>query len=130
MRTIYWATSRQASRSGWPTFVLTRYISPTLRSSCCWVATFVESGDHDTIARSLLLQPALSVAYPKYRTPSVVSARSAPVFMSRSQRFQSRTNTARDPSGATLSGFPSDDGGPPPRPPRPAPRPPPRPLPV
>ena len=47
---------------GWPTTVFTRYISPTLRSSCCWVATFFESGDHETTARSLALQPALSVA--------------------------------------------------------------------
>ena len=47
---------------GWPTVVLTRYISPTLRSSCCCVAIFFESGDQSTMARSLALQPALSVA--------------------------------------------------------------------
>ena len=32
---------------GWPTAVLTRYISPTSRSSCCCVAIFFESGDHE-----------------------------------------------------------------------------------
>ncbi len=63
---------------GCPTTVGTRYISPTCRSSCCCVATVFESGDHETIARSLPLQPALSVAYPKYCSPSVVSWRSRP----------------------------------------------------
>jgi hypothetical protein len=47
---------------GCPTFVSTRYISPTFRSSCCCVAIFFESGDQSRIARSLLAQPALSVA--------------------------------------------------------------------
>ena len=48
--------------AGCPTTVGTRYISPTWRSSCCCVATFFESGDHCTMARALLAQPALSVA--------------------------------------------------------------------
>ena len=47
---------------GWPAFVSTRYMSPTFRSSCCYVAIFFESGDQSTMARSLLAQPALSVA--------------------------------------------------------------------
>ena len=47
--------------SGWPTLVLTRYISPTLRWSCWKVATCSESGDHTAIGRSLAPQPALSV---------------------------------------------------------------------
>ncbi len=50
---------------GWPTGltgVVTRYISPTSRSSCWKVAIFFESGDQSTMARSLLVQPALSVA--------------------------------------------------------------------
>ena len=39
----------QAFRSGWPTVVLTRYISPTPRWSCWKVAIFFESGDQATI---------------------------------------------------------------------------------
>ena len=42
---------------GWPTVVLTRYISPTLRSSCCCVAIFFESGDHDD-DRAIAAAPA------------------------------------------------------------------------
>ncbi len=48
--------------SGWPTLVLTKYSSPTLRWSCWNVAIFLESGDQRRIARSLFCQPALSVA--------------------------------------------------------------------
>jgi len=51
-----------ACSTGWPTFVSTRYISPTPRWSCWKVAIFRESGDHSTIGRSLWTQPALSVA--------------------------------------------------------------------
>ena len=47
---------------GWPTTVLTRYISPTPRWSCWKVAIFFESGDHTSTGRSLRRQPALSVA--------------------------------------------------------------------
>src|SRR5262249_34426332 len=65
--------------------------------------------------------------------PSVVSARSAPLATSWSHRFQSRTNTPREPSGESASGLLSDDVAPPPppRPPRPPPAPrPPRPPPA
>src|SRR6478736_8638390 len=111
--------------SGWPALVLTRYISPTLRWSCRNVATCFESGDHTTIGRSLLTHPALSVAYPKSFTPSVVSAVSLPVAASRTQRFHSRMKTERLPSGEGTSFLTA------PRPPPPAggsdaaPRPPP-----
>src|SRR5437773_76615 len=63
------------------------------------------------MARSLVDQPALSVAYPKYFRPSVVSGRSVPPAMSRIHRFQSRTNAPRLPSGDTFSGFLSEDMG-------------------
>ena len=52
----------QACSVGWPTVVLTRYISPALRWSCWNVAIFFESGDHVSTGRSLCVQPALSVA--------------------------------------------------------------------
>ena len=52
----------QVLSTGWPAFASTRYISPAFRSSCWKVATFFESGDHKTMARALLVQPALSVA--------------------------------------------------------------------
>src|SRR3972149_2898521 len=45
-RSVGWVTG--------DTGVLTRYISPTSRSSCWYVAIFFESGDHKTMARSLL----------------------------------------------------------------------------
>jgi hypothetical protein len=51
-----------AMRRGWPTRVSTRYMSPTWRSSCCWVAIFFESGDQRSTGRSLCTHPALSVA--------------------------------------------------------------------
>jgi hypothetical protein len=43
----------QASSLGWPTPVLTRYISPVPRSSCWKVAIFFESGDQSRIGLSL-----------------------------------------------------------------------------
>src|SRR5438034_2386690 len=46
----------QACNAGWPTFVSTRYISPTLRWSCLKVAIFLESGDHNRMGLSLLVQ--------------------------------------------------------------------------
>ncbi len=52
----------QASSFGCPTWVLTRYISPSFRWSCWKVATFFESGAQRTIGRSVRSQPALSVA--------------------------------------------------------------------
>ena len=52
----------QAFSTGCPALVSTRYISPTVRSSCWKVATFFESGDHSTIGLADALQPALSVA--------------------------------------------------------------------
>ncbi len=52
----------QDLRTGWPALVSTRYMSPTVRSSCWKVATFLESGDHSTIGFAEALQPALSVA--------------------------------------------------------------------
>ena len=52
----------QASSFGWPTAVLTRYIVLVPRASCWNVAIRFESGDHNTTGRSLLVQPALSVA--------------------------------------------------------------------
>jgi hypothetical protein len=63
---------------GCPPFtgVWTRYMSPTLRSSCCCVAILLPSGDHDTAGAELVVHPALLVAYPKSFTPSVVSCRS------------------------------------------------------
>ncbi len=48
--------------SGWPTRVLTRYISPVPRWSCWKVAILRESGLHNTTGRSDLRHPALSVA--------------------------------------------------------------------
>ena len=53
-----------ARRTGWPplTGVSTRYISPTLRSSCCCVAIFLPSGDHDSEGAALVAHPALLVA--------------------------------------------------------------------
>ena len=47
---------------GWPTLVVTRYMSPLLRWSCWKVAILLESGDHSRIAWSVCFQPALSVA--------------------------------------------------------------------
>ena len=47
---------------GWPTTVLTKYISPTPRESCRKVATFFESGDQTTTGVSLRIQPASLVA--------------------------------------------------------------------
>ena len=94
----------QLRSTGCPTFVCTRCMSPTFRSSCCCVAIFFESGDQSRMARSLLVQPALSVAYPKSLTPSVVSCVSAPVATSRTQRFQLRMNAARAPSGDATAG--------------------------
>src|SRR5215472_11188497 len=106
-----------ARSAGWPTLVSTRYISPTLRWSCWNVAMRLESGDHARMGRLLLLQPALSVAYPKSFAPSVVICVSLPVATSRTHRFQSRMNAACFLSGETDSGITS--------PPRPAPPPPP-----
>jgi hypothetical protein len=73
--------------SGAPTFVETRYMSRTPRPSCWNVAIFRESGDHVRTGRSLCVQPALSVAYPKSFVPSVVSCVSAPVARSRAHRL-------------------------------------------
>src|SRR5688500_1515709 len=111
----------QERSTGWPTFVSTRYMSPTLRSSCCCVAIFFESGDQSRIGRSLLTHPALSVAYPKSFAPSVVSCFSCPEATSRTHRFHSRMNAARLPSGDTtvLPAPPARPPPPPPRPPRP-----------
>src|SRR5436190_21452932 len=72
----------QALNAGWPTLVVARYISPTLRWSCLNEAIFFESGDHLNTGLSLLVQPALSVAYPKSVMPSVVSCVCLPVFIS------------------------------------------------
>ena len=47
---------------GCPSSVETRVMVPVLRWSCWKVAIFFESGDHTRIARSLWVQPALSVA--------------------------------------------------------------------
>ncbi len=52
----------QASSSGWPATVLTRYMSPVGRESCWKVAIFFESGDQSRMGRSLRVQPALLVA--------------------------------------------------------------------
>src|SRR6186997_2088293 len=69
------------------------------------------------MGRSLFAHPALSVAYPKSFTPSVVSWVSLPPGTSRTHRFQSRMNAACFPSGeVTVVG---GDAAPPPRPPRP-----------
>src|SRR5436190_2766749 len=129
-----------ARRTGWPplTGVCTRYMSPTLRSSCCCVAIFLPSGDQESAAAVLVTQPALLVAYPKSLTPSVVSWRSWPVATSCTQRFQSQMKTALLPSGDSEDVGAADVPvtlGPhffaivtPPRPPRPPPgAPPPRP---
>ena len=53
-----------ARSTGWPplTGVSTRYMSPTLRSSCCCVAIFLLSGDQESDAPALVAQPALLVA--------------------------------------------------------------------
>src|SRR6186997_1089516 len=72
-----------------------------------------------TIGRSLFDHPALSVAYPKSLTPSVVSGVSWPVALSRSTRFPSRMKTERLPSGDVEVIAAAA-----PRPPRPRPRPP------
>ena len=44
------------------TGVSTRYMSPTRRSSCCCVAIFLPSGDHDNAGAALVVHPALLVA--------------------------------------------------------------------
>src|SRR5688572_7910244 len=106
-----------ACSSGCPTRVLTRYISPTLRPSCWKVAIRFESGDHSRMGRSLLVQPALLVAYAKSFTPSVVTWTSFFVATSRTQRLKSRTNAARLPSGERMSLPPCPPPAPPPRPP-------------
>src|SRR4051795_7613006 len=72
-----------------------------------------ESGDQRTIGRSLFRQPALSVAYPKSFTPSVVSCVSFPLATSRTHKFQSLIYAESLPSGETTS------GPPPPRRPKP-----------
>ncbi len=94
----------QACSVGCPTFVSTRYISPTPRWSCWKVAIFRESGDHSSTGRSLFVQPALSVAYPKSFTPSLVSRVSAPVATSRTHRLSLRMKAASFPSGEIDSG--------------------------
>src|SRR5207237_1638842 len=67
---------------------------------------FFESGDHRRTGRSLLIHPALSVAYPKSFTPSLVSCVSFPEAASRTQRLESRMNAARFRSGErTLFGI-------------------------
>src|ERR1035438_6195629 len=104
----------QACSVGWPTVVLTRYISPTPRWSCWYVATFFESGDQRTTALALAVHPALSVAYPKSFSPSKVSWLSLLLAMSCSHKLFSRIMTLLLPSGETA---------PPPRPPRPPPPP-------
>ena len=50
------------SSSGWPTFVRTRYMSPTPRASCWNVAILRESGDQSSTGRGLFVHPALLVA--------------------------------------------------------------------
>src|SRR5262245_28387525 len=90
------------SSVGWPTAVCTRYISPTPRPSCWNVAIFLESGDQRRTGRSLRVQPALSVAYPKSFTPSSVSCVSLPEVISRIHKLKSRMNAARLPSGERI----------------------------
>ena len=92
---------RQASSSGSPTFVRTRYMWLTPRPSCWKVAMRRESGDHVSTGISLRTHPALFVAYPKSSTPSAVCCVSSPVSRSRTQRSKSRRNAARRPSGDT-----------------------------
>ena len=58
-----------------------------------------QSGDQTSTGRSLRVQPALSVAYPKSLTPSVVSCVSFPVATSRTHRLKSRINAERFLSG-------------------------------
>src|SRR5258705_13981090 len=72
---------------GCPTLVEARYISPTLRWSCLNVAIFFESGDQRSVGLSLLVQPALSVAYPKSLMPSVVNCFCSSVFVSRTHKL-------------------------------------------
>ena len=88
------------------------------------MAIFFESGDQRTMARSLLAQPALSVAQPKYFTPSLVNWRSRPVATSRTHRFQSRMKTASLPSGDGTEMSPAPPRPPPPPLPPVPPRPP------
>src|SRR5690349_14165081 len=75
------------------------------------------------MGRSLPVQPALSVAYPKSLMPSLVTCVSLPVAMSRPHRLLSRIKTERFLSGEIDSTRPPPNP-PPPRPPLPA-RPPP-----
>ena len=79
----------QAWSVGWPTCVLTRYISPTWRWSCWNVAIFFESGDHDD-DRAIALRPAGVVG----GVAEVLHAisrelRLLPVATSRTHKFQS-----------------------------------------
>src|SRR5438270_1564861 len=55
------------------------------------------------MGRSLFVQPALSVAYPKSFTPSVVNCVSAPVARSRTHRLSARRNAVLDLSGEGVS---------------------------
>src|SRR5678816_1898437 len=89
--------------SGCPTLVVTTYISPVPRLSCWKVAIFLESGDQSSTGRSLMVQPALLVAYPKSSMPSEVSWVSLPVATSFTQRLLSRRKAASLPSGDTIS---------------------------
>ena len=106
-----------AFSTGWPAFVSTRYMSPTLRSSCWSVAIFFESGDHSTIG-AVALRPAGVVG----RVAEVLDAvgRERPlltfVATSRTHRFQSLMKTPLLPSGDIDGGWSSDDIAPPPLP--------------
>ena len=98
------ADTSTPSAPGWPALVSTRYMSPTVRSSCWNVATFFESGDHSTIgARRCSSSRRCRWRSRSSSTPSVVSGRSTFEARSRTQRFQSLMNTARVPSGETTA---------------------------
>ena len=95
--------------SGGRRSVLTRYISPTLRSSCCYVAIFFESGDqrHDgaiAAAPAGVVGRVAEVLHAVGRERLLLAGR-----QSRTQRFQSRMKAPRLPSGDIASGLPSDE---------------------